>query len=283
MVSKCHKQNEAINCANATYTQDKNSPPPPRIPKAQTPAGSCTQSASASRTQGGQSMATAPRARRLAAADVQPATPAVGPASGGRPQFNLSSGAATAVVFVSIVLCFILLCTYCRCARQRAIAGARSRVMREIRERVPGVLLLRPAAAAAALPVLPYSAAAAAAGAKKGPLVEDCPVCLEAFAGDDGVKVVPACGHVFHAACIDQWLAVRNSCPVCRCAVVCYYADRARDTAVVVDDDDDDQEVVLERVVAMIEAIREEQREEEAAARRAPASDGGGGEGLMTS
>ena len=117
----------------------------------------------------------------------------------------------------------------------------------------------------------------------EGPLVEDCPVCLAAFAGDDGVKVVPACGHVFHAACIDQWLAVRNSCPVCRCAVVCYYADRARDTAVVVDDDDDDQEVVLERVVAMIEAMREEQREEEAAARRAPASGGGGGEGLMTS
>uniref|UniRef100_A0A0E0F0N2 RING-type E3 ubiquitin transferase n=1 Tax=Oryza meridionalis TaxID=40149 RepID=A0A0E0F0N2_9ORYZ len=226
-------------------------------------------------------MATAPRARRLAAADVQPATPAVGPASGGRPQFNLSSGAATAVVFVSIVLCFILLCTYCRCARQRAIAGARSRVMREIRERVPGVLL-RPTAAAAALPVLPYSAAAAAAGAKKGPLVEDCPVCLEAFAGEDGVKVVPACGHVFHAACIDQWLAVRNSCPVCRCAVVCYYADRARVDGG--DGDDDDQEVVLERVVAMIEAIREEQREEEAAAaRRAAASGGGGDEGLMTS
>uniref|UniRef100_A0A0E0MAD7 RING-type E3 ubiquitin transferase n=1 Tax=Oryza punctata TaxID=4537 RepID=A0A0E0MAD7_ORYPU len=224
-------------------------------------------------------MATAPHARRLAAADGPLATPAVGPASGGRPQFNLSSGAATAVVFVSIVLCFILLCTYCRCARQRAIAGARSRVMREIRERVPGVLLLRPTAGAA-LPVLPYSATAAAAGAKKGPLVEDCPVCLEAFADDDGVKVVPACGHVFHAACIDQWLAVRNSCPVCRCAVVCYYADRARDTAVVVDDDEDDQEVVLERVVAMIEAIREEQREEEAAARRAPASGGGG---LMTS
>ncbi|KAF0928593.1 hypothetical protein E2562_006036 [Oryza meyeriana var. granulata] len=220
----------------------------------------------------------AAHARRLAKGDGPPATPAVGPTSGGRSQFNLSSGAATAVVFVSILLCFILLCTYCRCARQRAIVGARTRVMRELRERVPGVLLLRPTAGAA-LPVLPYSAAVAAAGAKKGRPVEDCPVCLEAFADDDGVKVVPSCGHVFHAACIDQWLAVRNSCPVCRCAVVCYYADRARDTAVVVDDDDDDdQEVVLERVVAMIEAIREEQREEEeAAARRAPASGGGDG------
>ncbi|KAL5230055.1 hypothetical protein ABZP36_028831 [Zizania latifolia] len=209
-------------------------------------------------------------ARRLAPGDGPQATPAVVPTSG-RAHFNLSSGAATAVVFVSIMLCFILLCTYCRCARQRAIAGARRRVMRELRERVPSVLL-RPAGAA--LPVLPYSSAIAGAGAKKGQLVEDCPVCLEAFADDDGVKVVPACGHMFHAPCINQWLAMRNTCPVCRCAVVCYYADRARDTAVVVGDDDDDQEVVLERVVAMIEAIREEQREEEAAAaaaRRLPA------------
>ncbi|XP_040383971.1 RING-H2 finger protein ATL5-like [Oryza brachyantha] len=225
----------------------------------------------------------AAHARRLATGDSPAATPAVGTASGGRSQFNLSSSAATAVVFVSILLCFILLCTYCRCARQRAIADARRRVMRGVRERVPSVLLLRPPAGVDALPVLPYSAAAAA-GAKKGQRVEDCPVCLEAFADDDGVKVVPVCGHVFHGPCIDQWLAVRNSCPVCRCAVVCYYADRARDTAVLVDDDDgDDQDIVLGRVVAMIGAIRLQQREEEeeagaAAARRAPAS-GGGGDG----
>lgn len=75
-------------------------------------------------------MATASsHARRLAARnEVTTATPAVGPSqttSGRGPaaQFDLSSGAATAVVFLSIVLCFILLCTYCRCARQRARAG----------------------------------------------------------------------------------------------------------------------------------------------------------------
>ena len=213
-------------------------------------------------------MATSRASRRLAAGDGPQATPAVGPASGGRAPFNLSSGAATAVVFVSIVLCFILLCTYCRCARQRAIAGARRRVMREL---VPGAaLFLRPAAAALP-PVVPYAGAA-----RKG-LPEDCPICLESFGGDDGVRVVPACGHLYHAPCIDRWLDMRNSCPVCRCAVASLYdADRARDAAAVAvgrdgayDDDDDDQEAVLERVVAMIEAIRDEQREEEAAARAA--------------
>ena len=219
-------------------------------------------------------MATSRASRRLAAGDGPQATPAVGPASGGRAPFNLSSGAATAVVFVSIVLCFILLCTYCRCARQRAIAGARRRVMREL---VPGAaLFLRPAAAALP-PVVPYAGAA-----RKG-LPEDCPICLEPFGGDDGVRVVPACGHLYHAPCIDRWLDMRNSCPVCRCTVASLYdADRARDaTAVAVgldgayDDDDDDQEAVLERVVAMIEAIRDEQREEEEAA----AGRAGGGVG----
>ncbi|TVU31793.1 hypothetical protein EJB05_23494, partial [Eragrostis curvula] len=219
-------------------------------------------------------MATARASRRLAPGDGPRATPAVGPSSGsGRTQFNLSSGAATAVVFVSIVLCFILLCTYCRCARQRAIAGARRRVMREL---VPGAaLFLRPAGAA--LPPSVSYAGARASAAKKG-LPEDCPVCLEPFADDDGVRVVPACGHLYHTPCIDRWLDDHNSCPVCRCAVVCFYAaaDGARDAAAVGAGVVDDQEAVLERVVAMIEAIRDEQREEEA--RRAPANASGDGE-----
>ncbi|KAM3409582.1 hypothetical protein ACQJBY_002088 [Aegilops geniculata] len=201
-------------------------------------------------------MATAAHARRLGASRDDPSA---APTSG-RSQFDLSSGAATAVVFLSIILCFILLCTYCRCARQRAMAAARGgRAMRHGFQSA----LLRPADGAA-LPVVRY--ADAGAGAKKGQQPEgDCPVCLEAFGDDDGVKVVPACGHVFHAPCIDRWLDVRNSCPVCRCVVVCHYADRAGPGA---SDDGDDQEIVLERVVAMIEAIREE----EAAARRAPAT-----------
>ncbi|KQJ97699.1 RING-H2 finger protein ATL74 [Brachypodium distachyon] len=216
-------------------------------------------------------MATASsHARRLAARnEVTTATPAVGPSqttSGRGPaaQFDLSSGAATAVVFLSIVLCFILLCTYCRCARQRARAG------RAAAGFPTAAFLLRPADAAS-LPVVPY------AGATTKGQERDCPVCLEEFGDDDGVKVVPACGHVFHAACIDRWLGVRNSCPVCRCAVVCYCAAAGdgRDASVAAGagDGDDDQEVVLERVVAMIEAIREEQ----AAARRAQGSAAAGG------
>ncbi|KAF8697844.1 hypothetical protein HU200_035334 [Digitaria exilis] len=225
--------------------------------------------------------------RRLAAGDgtTRP-TPAVGPPApgGGRTQFNLSSNAATAVVFVSIMLCFILLCTYCRCARQRAIAGARRRVMRELA--VPGTaaLFLRPSAAALP-PVVPYASAISEGSTKKGGLFpEDCPICLEPFADDEGVRVVPACSHLYHAPCIDRWLDMRNSCPVCRCAVASLYDGGGRATmdavAVAVDDDEeDDQEAVLERVVAMIEAIRDEQREEEEAAARRTLGRAAGGDG----
>ncbi|CAN6288874.1 unnamed protein product [Urochloa humidicola] len=153
-----------------------------------------------------------------------------------------------------------------------------------MRELVPGAaaLFLRPAAASLP-PVVPYSGAAGKGRKPKG-IPEDCPICLEPFADDDGVRVVPACGHLYHAPCIDRWLDMRNSCPVCRCAVATSLfdgGDRAMDAAAaaaavaVGGGGDDDQEAVLERVVAMIEAIRDEQREE-AAARRAPGRAAGG-------
>ncbi|XP_044372730.1 E3 ubiquitin-protein ligase Os03g0188200-like [Triticum aestivum] len=69
-------------------------------------------------------------------------------------------------------------------------------------------------AAMEALPVLTY-ARARAVKAGRGAL--ECAVCLAEFA-DDGEKLrlLPGCCHVFHAACIDVWLAAHVTCPVCR-------------------------------------------------------------------
>ncbi|CAD6203893.1 unnamed protein product [Miscanthus lutarioriparius] len=70
------------------------------------------------------------------------------------------------------------------------------------------------AAAMEALPVLTY-ATAWAVKAGRGAL--ECAVCLSAFddAGEK-LRLLPGCCHVFHAACIDAWLAAHVTCPVCR-------------------------------------------------------------------
>jgi hypothetical protein len=43
-----------------------------------------------------------------------------------------------------------------------------------------------------------------------------CAVCLESL--EEGTKTT-ACGHSFHGACLDTWLAHKPSCPVCRADV----------------------------------------------------------------
>ncbi|RLN40784.1 hypothetical protein C2845_PM01G17050 [Panicum miliaceum] len=70
------------------------------------------------------------------------------------------------------------------------------------------------AAAMEALPVLTY-ATARAVKAGRGAL--ECAVCLSDFddAGEK-LRLLPGCCHVFHAACIDVWLAAHVTCPVCR-------------------------------------------------------------------
>ncbi|KAF0906883.1 hypothetical protein E2562_013274 [Oryza meyeriana var. granulata] len=40
----------------------------------------------------------------------------------------------------------------------------------------------------------------------------DCAICLDAFAAG---KEMP-CGHRFHGECLERWLGVHGSCPVCR-------------------------------------------------------------------
>ncbi|KAI5662761.1 hypothetical protein M9H77_22084 [Catharanthus roseus] len=48
-----------------------------------------------------------------------------------------------------------------------------------------------------------------------------CTVCMEGFKLSSAAEVnllqeVPCCGHVFHGICINKWLSLHNSCPLCR-------------------------------------------------------------------
>lgn len=44
-----------------------------------------------------------------------------------------------------------------------------------------------------------------------------CTICLDDYQESvDVLRLLPECGHMFHGACIDQWLALSPTCPICR-------------------------------------------------------------------
>ncbi|XP_076934609.1 putative RING-H2 finger protein ATL71 [Bidens hawaiensis] len=43
-----------------------------------------------------------------------------------------------------------------------------------------------------------------------------CPICLGEYELTDILRLLPECGHWFHVGCIDMWLKVHVTCPVCR-------------------------------------------------------------------
>ncbi|KAI3876722.1 hypothetical protein MKX03_019205 [Papaver bracteatum] len=48
----------------------------------------------------------------------------------------------------------------------------------------------------------------------------DCAICISRFEKQDQLRLLPSCCHVFHSACIDQWIMLSNySCPICRSEV----------------------------------------------------------------
>ncbi|KAG0583933.1 hypothetical protein KC19_3G172700 [Ceratodon purpureus] len=44
----------------------------------------------------------------------------------------------------------------------------------------------------------------------------DCAVCLNEFANEDRLRLLPKCKHAFHVECIDTWLLSNSTCPLCR-------------------------------------------------------------------
>uniref|UniRef100_A0A5B7CD19 RING-type E3 ubiquitin transferase n=1 Tax=Davidia involucrata TaxID=16924 RepID=A0A5B7CD19_DAVIN len=43
-----------------------------------------------------------------------------------------------------------------------------------------------------------------------------CTICLSEYHKEDTLRILPYCGHFFHATCIDIWLQQHSTCPVCR-------------------------------------------------------------------
>ncbi|XP_072995916.1 RING-H2 finger protein ATL39-like [Typha latifolia] len=125
---------------------------------------------------------------------------------------------ATAIVSLAFVVAFvILLHLYIRRARSRSAVNNLLRISFNTAAAAahddPATARtgLDPAAIAA-LPSFPYEQRDEASRA-------ECAVCLCSIEGGETVRSLPGCGHVFHVACIDMWLASNSSCPVCRAGV----------------------------------------------------------------
>ena len=43
-----------------------------------------------------------------------------------------------------------------------------------------------------------------------------CPICLSEYRTKDTLRTLPDCFHYFHSDCIDEWLRMNSTCPLCR-------------------------------------------------------------------
>lgn len=43
-----------------------------------------------------------------------------------------------------------------------------------------------------------------------------CSICLSEYQPKETLRSIPECNHYFHANCIDEWLTLNATCPLCR-------------------------------------------------------------------
>ncbi|KAJ6294888.1 hypothetical protein OIU76_022885 [Salix suchowensis] len=43
-----------------------------------------------------------------------------------------------------------------------------------------------------------------------------CSICLCEYKPKETLKTIPECKHCFHSDCIEEWLRLRATCPLCR-------------------------------------------------------------------
>jgi E3 ubiquitin-protein ligase ATL7/58/59 len=49
-----------------------------------------------------------------------------------------------------------------------------------------------------------------------------CVVCLGDYQKNETLQQLPVCSHIFHKACVDEWLANNSTCPLCRMSLLVF-------------------------------------------------------------
>ncbi|XP_015692565.2 E3 ubiquitin-protein ligase EL5-like [Oryza brachyantha] len=89
---------------------------------------------------------------------------------------------------------------------------------------------------ASSLPVSVYSASDVDAGGHDGKAPE-CAVCIVEFRDGDLARLLPRCGHRFHAKCVGAWLQLHATCPLCRASVLAPATTAASESELAKNDD----------------------------------------------
>ncbi|KAK7391548.1 hypothetical protein VNO78_19964 [Psophocarpus tetragonolobus] len=50
----------------------------------------------------------------------------------------------------------------------------------------------------------------------KGSSSSSCSICLGDYKESDMLRLLPHCNHLFHLSCVDPWLRLHSTCPICR-------------------------------------------------------------------
>ncbi|XP_027364634.1 RING-H2 finger protein ATL70-like [Abrus precatorius] len=53
-------------------------------------------------------------------------------------------------------------------------------------------------------------------GGSNNMISSSCSICLGDYKESDMLRLLPDCGHLFHLDCVDPWLMLHSTCPICR-------------------------------------------------------------------
>ncbi|KAG2619813.1 RING-H2 finger protein ATL74-like [Panicum virgatum] len=70
-----------------------------------------------------------------------------------------------------------------------------------------------------ALPVFVARSSSSSSGGG-GAASAECSICIAELADGEEGRLLPRCGHRFHARCVDAWFRFHTTCPLCRATVL---------------------------------------------------------------